>query len=150
MEQFFIDYLDRLNELHTEIHSVLDALSDTAVNWVPGEEMNSIAVLVAHSMGAERYWIGDVGLGDLSDRIRAEEFEVRGATCAQLKTLLDETYQYVATALPRLSLSDLAKLMTPPSHKGEFTVGWSILHALEHTAVHVGHIHIVKQMWEMR
>lgn len=150
MEQFFVDYLDRLQDLHKQIHEVLDGLSDTAVNWHPGDDMNSIAVLVAHSMGAERFWIGDVGLGELSDRVRSAEFEVSGTTCAELKNLLEQTYQYIETALPKISVSDLATTKTSPNHAREFTVGWSLLHALEHTAVHVGHMQIVKQMWQMR
>ena len=31
----------------------------------------------------------------------------------------------------------------------EFTVAWCLLHALEHSAVHLGHMQIVRQLWEM-
>ncbi len=151
MEYFFIAYLDRLQALHNQIHEVLNELSDTAVNWNPdhkNNEMNSIAVLVTHAMGVERFWVGDVSFGDSSNRVRIAEFAVTDRSCAQLKTLLDETYEYVQTMLPQISWADLATLKTTPNHDRQFTVAWSILHALEHTAVHVGHIQIIRQLWE--
>ena len=148
MERFFTDYFDRLQDLHNQIHVALDALPDTAVNWNPYQEMNSIAILITHSMGAERFWIGDVALGDSSQRIRNQEFINTTQTCASLKTLIQTTENYIQTNIPQITLADLATSKPSPNHNREFTVAWSLLHALEHTAVHVGHIQIMQQLWE--
>jgi hypothetical protein len=29
-------------------------------------------------------------------------------------------------------------------------VGWALLHALEHTAIHLGHIQITQQLWDQK
>ncbi len=60
METFFKDYLERLETLHSEIETAILGLTPDALDWIPGKEMNSIAILVVHLTGAERYWIGDV------------------------------------------------------------------------------------------
>lgn len=149
MEQFINDYLDRLQDLHKQMIAVLDALPDTAVNWQPPiNDINSIAVLVTHAMGAERFWVGDVALGDSSNRVRSDEFINAPKSCAELKALIQTTEQYMQNTLPQLSLTDLAARKKTPQLDREFTVGWSLLHALEHTAVHVGHIPIMQQLWQ--
>ena len=149
MEQFFNDYLNRVQEIHQHMIDVLDALPDTAVNWQPAlQEINCIAVLVTHAMGAERFWIGDVALGAPSNRIRSNEFINEAKTCAQLKALIQTTQYYVAGVLPQLTLADLATPKRLPQHTRDFTVGWALLHALEHTAVHAGHMQIMRQLWE--
>jgi hypothetical protein len=30
------------------------------------------------------------------------------------------------------------------------TVAWAVLHAVDHTALHLGHIQITRQLWEQR
>ncbi len=149
MKQFLNDYFDRLQDLHQQMVDVLDALPDTAVNWQPPiNDINSIAVLVTHAMGAERFWIGDVALGDSSNRVRSDEFINTPKTCAELKAQIQTTEQYIQESLPKITLADLATRKTPPNHNREFSMGWSLLHAMEHTAVHVGHIQIMQQLWE--
>ena len=149
MEQFINDYLDRLQDLHQQMIAVLDALPDTAVNWQPPvKDINSIAVLVTHAMGAERFWVGDVALGDSSNRERSDEFINAPKTCAELKAIIQTTEEYIQGALPQIALTDFPTLKSTPNHSRDFTIGWSLLHAMEHTAVHVGHIQIMQQLWE--
>jgi uncharacterized damage-inducible protein DinB len=150
MEQFFVDYLDRLRVMHAEIKQALAGLPPEALDWSPGPEMNSIAVLVAHSMGAERFWLGDMALGQSSDRVRAREFEVSKLTGPDLQNVLDETFAFVKGAVAGMSLAGLADLCESPNHDEPFTVGWCLLHALEHTAVHTGHIQLMRQLWQQR
>lgn len=150
MKQLFVDYLDRLRVLHDEIHKAIADLPQEALDWVPHPEMNSIAVLVTHAMGAERFWVGDVAVSSSSERVRAEEFAVSGVPVAHLQSLLDETLAFVEATLASLSLDGLAELRTSPNHEGPFTVGWCLVHALEHTAVHTGHIQLMCQLWQMR
>ena len=68
MESFFLDYLDRLEALHSEVEKALEGLPQAGLDWSPGKGMNSIAVLIVHLTGAERYWVGDVASGDPSGR----------------------------------------------------------------------------------
>lgn len=147
MEQFFLDFADRLTEMHTELHRALDELPDEALDWSPGPEMNSVAVLITHLTGAERFWLGDIAAGEPSGRVRDTEFEVTHLTAADLKARLDKSMAYTQNLLPRFTLADLDRECPSPRHERPFTVGWCLLHVLEHTAVHTGHVQLMRQLW---
>ncbi|MBL7161816.1 MAG: DinB family protein [Anaerolineales bacterium] len=152
MHTFFEDYLERLSKLHQGIIEAIKDLPPEALDWVPidhpSAEMNSINVLVTHLAGAERYWIGDMALGDLSGRVREKEFQVRGLTSDQLLEKINSSTNYARTALEKLTMGQLKEERKSPRDGQVFTVGWSLLHALEHTAVHLGHIQLTRQLWQ--
>ncbi len=150
MLPILIDYLDRLQALHADMHRALDGLPQDALDWSPGPDMNSLTVLVVHAAGAQRYWIGDVAGRDASGRDRAAEFRTQGLDAAALTARLDAALAHSRAVLEGLTLPDLEALR-PASRDGrEVTVAWALAHALEHTAVHVGHMQIVRQLWEQR
>ena len=144
---FFEAYLSLLHELHTEIEKALAGLPAAALDWTPGPETNSLAVLVVHLTGAERFWVGDVALGEPSHRVRAEEFKAAGLTAEALIARLQDSEAYIRHALPRLSLDDLEAQRIHPRDGRTYSVAWCLLHALEHTATHMGHIELTSQLW---
>ena len=152
MHPIFIDYLQRLTDLHAGILSALDGLPSEALDWNPLQEtssdMNSINVLVTHLCGAERYWIGDIALGEPSERVRALEFEVQGLSAEFLAEKVFTATAYARSALKSLDIESLEveKIRLPDGRP--VTVGWALLHALEHTAIHLGHIQITRQLWD--
>jgi uncharacterized damage-inducible protein DinB len=162
MEPIFMDYLDRLNALHTEVEEALEGLPQAGLDWAPGPGMNSIAVLIVHLIGAERYWVGDVASGDPSNRLRETEFQVRGISAEELKRRLYASREYIRSRLETLTIEDLAttryspqagiqadpRVFQPDDEK--YTIGYCLLHALEHTAVHAGQIQITRQLWHLR
>ena len=150
MQPFFQDYLDRLQELHADIVGAIEGLPEAALDWVPGLGMNSLGVLAVHVAGAERYWIGDVAAGDPSGRDRGAEFRAQGLDAATLKGRLADALAYARSVLEGLSLGDLEEPRISPRDGRRFTVGWSLAHALEHTAIHVGHAQITRQLWGQR
>lgn len=149
MDPLLAELYDRLSRLHEQIHAALDSLPDEALDWVPGPEMNSLAVLVAHTAGSERYWIGDVAGQEPSGRVRSEEFETSATSAAALLALLDTTLTHSHSVLDRLTIADLA-LMRPLPDGRVVSAGWAILHALEHTGLHTGHIELTRQLWDQR
>jgi len=150
MEKYFEALLDRLDELHRDIQQTLDELPPEAIDWVPAPDMNSLSVLIMHSIGSERYYIGDVCLGDLSFRDRSAEFRVKGVDAAALKKRLTDLAAYEKSAFEQLHVSELGQERVAPKDGRTFTVAWALNHALEHTAIHVGHIQILKQMWQLK
>jgi uncharacterized damage-inducible protein DinB len=150
MNYFCIDFLDRLDELHTGLKQAIQGLSQEALDWSPGEGMNSITVLIVHLTGAERYWIGDVALGETSGRDRAAEFRASGIPLDVLQARLADTSSYAQSALTQLTLGDLEQERVSPRDGRKFTVAWALLHALEHTAIHLGHIQVSRQLWEQQ
>ena len=150
MSTFFDDLLGRFNELHADIVKAVDGLSSEALDWVPGPEMSSINMLVVHLTGAERYWIGDVALGDPSDRDRDKEFLAHGLSAFELKERLSAADGYARVALGSFSLPDPEADRKSPRNQKTFRVGWCLTHALEHSALHLGQIQLTRQLWDQK
>ena len=148
MHQLFKDFQERFSNAHHELLKVLNALPEEAMDWVPGEEMNSTAVLIAHVAGSARYWVGDMALGEDSQRVRQDEFDMTGSSKAMLIASLEGSMAYIQDALTKLAIEDLARIVKRPNFDQSFSVGWCLLHALEHTTEHVGHLQILQQLWE--
>ena len=146
MHKFYQAMLDEYAALHAEIVKTIDELPAEALDWAPGPEMNSLSVLVVHLTGAERYWIGDVAKGDASSRDREAEFRVKGMTAEALKQRIADMDRYEAAAFETLQPGDLEAMRIARGGK-EVTLAKALLHPLQHTGQHVGHIEILKQEW---
>jgi len=147
---FFTDLYSQFHELHDDLAKVIDDLPLEALDWVPGAEMNSIAVLIVHLCGAERYWLGDVALGDPSGRVREEEFKTRGLTADELGQRLAAADEYARQALSRLSPASLDSIRVSPRDGKAFPLGACLTYVLKHSALHLGHIQITRQLWEQK
>jgi hypothetical protein len=150
MLRFYEALADRFHELHGDIQRDLDAIPPEALDWKPGPEMNSVSVIIVHLTGAERFLIGDVIMSDPSNRNREAEFHVAGMSKGDLLNRQTETEKYIKAAFEKLNLSDLETERTHPRHGNQVSVAWALLHALEHTATHAGHIQLTVQMWQQR
>jgi uncharacterized damage-inducible protein DinB len=148
MNRFYQDYLDRLEDLHKNIEQAIQGLPQEALDWSPGEGMNSIDVLVVHLTGAERYWIGDVAAGEPSGRDRSAEFRADGLPFEVLQKRLYEAIEYARNALNTLTLQDLGQERVSQRDGRKFSVSWALLHAIEHAATHLGHIQLTCQLWD--
>ncbi len=148
MQTFFTAYLNNLQELHDEIRNAIKGLSPEALDWMPGPEINSLSVLVTHLSGAERYWIGDVIAGDPKVRDRGAEFKVKGLSEQNLTRQLSDNEAYFQKALEPLPLQELEASRTSPRNGQSVTVGWVLCYVMKHTALHLGHMQITRQLWE--
>jgi len=148
MQTFFKDYLNLLEDCHNNILQALDGLSPAALDWTPGNDMNSISVLIFHTTGSVRFWIGDIAAQEPSNRDRDAEFRVRDVEADILKKRLADNLEYARNALDKMSLQDLESTRINPGNGRELTVAWALLHALEHATVHLGQIQITRQLWE--
>ncbi len=153
MEAFFADYLERLQVLDRDFIATFDDLPDEALDWIPGEAMNSFVILVVHVTASARYWIGDAAMGEPSDRHRSEEFQAQGLSRDALKARFAALEAYTRGAMQRLNVGDFAALRPVQNSAGEnyqVTVGYALLHALEHTGLHLGHAQITRQLWQQQ
>ncbi|HSG25108.1 MAG TPA: DinB family protein [Anaerolineales bacterium] len=148
MEPFFHDLLNRFDALHEDIKKSIHGLSPEALDWMPAGETNSINVLVTHLAAAEKFWAVDIPLGKDSDRERPKEFLVSGLQESELIQILDTTLEELVFAFEKMTVADLEQMRHSKQHQKDMTAGWAILHALEHTAIHVGQIQLTVQILE--
>jgi len=148
MEQFFVDMLDRIEDLHGHYRQYLADLTIEQLDWTLGTDMNSLCVLAVHVTQAERYWIG-LGVGDPIERDRPAEFLAKGHTLANLLERFDKNVTFYKTAFESATVNQFDETVTSrlnPDRPFEVTRGWALLHALDHTAEHLGHAGITRQL----
>lgn len=156
MLPLFEDYMGRMIVQHERFAEALRGLPQEGLDWIPGTDMNSMCILVVHVVGSARFWVGDVAAGIPSNRDRDSEFRASGLDEDTLVLRLTDNRTFVRGVLENLSYDDLAKVRPIPGRtlsNGEletYTVGQAILHALEHTGMHVGHAQITRQLWDQR
>jgi uncharacterized damage-inducible protein DinB len=144
------NYLERIEDVRNQVLSLIADLPAEALNWRPIEgkddhATNSLAVLTAHIAGAEHFWIAEVVGGQLATRDRDAEFVTVAANTADMISLLEKTAQETREAFAALSESDLNG--TRQARDRIVPVRWCILHVIDHTALHLGHMQITYQLW---
>ena len=146
MQIFYADWLNNLQELHNDVAKTIEGLSPEALDWSPKQGVNSITVLIVHLTGSQRFLFGEVIGGVDIHRDRDAEFRAKGLTPDELTKRLNDNITYITGELEKLSLADLDRKCMFRTR--EVTVGWTLGHALKHTATHLGHIQVMKDMWE--
>jgi len=144
------NYLSRIADLRAQVRALITDLPAEALNWRPIEASddhatNSLAVLAAHISGAEHFWITEVIGGRPETRDRDAEFITivsdAAVLCQRLDAVADETHQVFA-------LLDAAALTGTREARGRTViVRWGILHIIDHTALHLGHMQLTYQLW---
>jgi uncharacterized damage-inducible protein DinB len=144
------NYLERLEDLRGQISTLVDELPSEALNWRPiegsGEDAaNSIAALAAHSAGAEHFWIAEVVGGRPATRDREAEFATRVASSAEVLQVLESTALETREILRTLVDTDLGDMRRVTGRT--LPVRWCLLHVIDHTSLHLGHMQVTYQLW---
>jgi len=71
-------------------------------------------------------------------------------TEAELKARLSSSLDFSRNVLDGLKLPDLHELRVSPRDGCQFNVSWVLNHALEHIAIHLGHMQVTRQFWEQK
>jgi len=137
-----------IEELLGRVDGIFSDLPDEALDWVPDPAMNSMTVLVVHICGALRYWVGELLGDEPAHRDRPAEFLSRGLTKAELHQILKTTQMQTQRVLGNLRKRDLKTRHYSTVHKDYISGAFALAHALEHTALHVGHMEIMRELWE--
>lgn len=132
----------------------LEGIPDEALGtWVPdaarngGGEMNTFAAIAIHTVSAARWMLEHQVLGDAVDRDREAEFHAT-ATQAEIRALYDSWLTDMRADLARLDGIDLSQMPPTirPNHPDWNRAAW-LLHMIEHTGLHAGHLQIQRQLW---
>ena len=132
-----------------ELAGVPDEDLNRALEFRPS---NTLYQLGFHTLGSARYWSITLAGGEDFHRDRPAEF-VSSGSGATLIADLEELIVGIHVQLDPLGGADLDRLTTGSSrHRsvdpdtGGLPLRDSLLHALEHTALHLGHAQITRQL----
>jgi uncharacterized damage-inducible protein DinB len=144
------NYLQRMEDLRRQVGELIAELPPEALNWRPieGEEehaTNSLAVMAVHIAGAEHFWIAEVIGRSPPTRDRDAEFLTQARGASDLLRRLEEVGAETREVFSSLSEADLDD--TREVWGRTASVRWGILHIVDHTALHLGHMQITYQLW---
>ncbi len=153
MDKEIQGYVAVMKELWDQVKGMLDGVPQEALEWRPlrGEgdlATNSLAAMAAHLAGSGTYLIKEVVGRQPIQRDREGEFATQGVNASTLKGRLDAA---AATIEKILSALNAAQMEEDRKYRDRTAkVRWIILHVIEHTAIHVGHMQLTRQMWLAR
>jgi hypothetical protein len=132
--------------VHDLVRSEIKDLDTEALNWAPGPETNSIAVLVTHLVGSEMEVV-QVARGLETNRDRPAEFTSGPQDSRELLEKLDAADAVLVEHAAQISADDLKMMRTRPT-AGETLPAlemlvWNFGHAREH----LGQILLTKQLY---
>ena len=143
-------YIALLDDQRRQVIDLVVDVPAEALNWRPLPELdshvtNSLAVLAAHVAGSERFWIAETIGGYPATRDRDAEFRTEVTGPDPLVLRLQTVGEDTAAVLAALTAERLEE--TVRVRERETSVRWSILHVIDHMAVHLGHMQITYQLW---
>jgi uncharacterized damage-inducible protein DinB len=122
----------------------LDGLNPEQLRWRPAPTANSLGVIVVHLGYAERLWLRAIVAGEPMDMSwRAHMFELPdGWTAEEVVAFYRAETAQADAVLDRAASFDL------PSRGDlrETTLRWAVVHLIEETARHVGHMDITREL----
>ena len=143
-----------LERIARDVIKQLDGLPDSVLNQpVPLPDANTLYAIATHLAGATEFWAVQMASGRDAGRNRLAEFRATGEGAA-----LIARYERLIAALHDAldTLPDAAMNGIPPQPPAEYrstgglgdvlTLRDCLLHAVEHGALHQGHIQITRQL----
>ncbi|MCA1669467.1 MAG: DinB family protein [Thermomicrobia bacterium] len=143
-----------LERIARDVIKQLDGLPDTLLNQpVPLPDANTLYAIATHLAGATEFWAVQTASGRDAGRNRLAEFRATGGGAA----LINRYERLIAAVHDALdNLPDAAMNGIPPQPPAEYrstgglgdvlTLRNCLLHAIEHGALHQGHIQITRQL----
>jgi len=148
MLKFIEPVYELIEDLFERMDGLFSDLPDEALDWTPDPAMNSMTVLVVHITGALQYWVGEMLGGEPARRDRSAEFQARDLSKAELHDKIKTVLAQTKRVLEGVTMADLEGKRYSTVHKDYFEGAFALAHALEHTALHVGHMEITRELWE--
>ncbi len=148
-------YATELHRLLDKIVASVEGLEEAQLNWrppLPGA--NSRYVLAAHVLGNPEAWVLGIACGQAIDRDRPAEFASSGPDAGALverAQALGRRFDEALAALPEdaLDVQKLpGKLLWGEGSPEQRTVREALMETIEHAAVHIGHIHLTRDLAE--
>lgn len=130
--------------------AALSGLSDQQVNWSSGgADANSMYVVATHMVAMGEFWVLGLVGGAKVPRDRQAEFRAAGAGADVIVRLHEWARASAVRCLDSSVLADEAIVPQEYLQSGGFGAGRfskreCLLHVLEHSALHLGHLEIMR------
>jgi uncharacterized damage-inducible protein DinB len=133
-----------LRHLRDSVVFKLEGLDADQLRWRPAPTSNSLGVIVVHLGYAERLWIRAIFAGEAMDmEWRRHMFELPdGWGYAEIVAFYRDETARVDAVLDRATSFDLPSA----GHLRPTTLRWAVLHLIEETARHAGHMDITREL----
>jgi uncharacterized damage-inducible protein DinB len=145
-----------LNRQRADVVAVAEGLSDEQARWTPEGALLSIVGVINHLTHVEWRWVEGRYLGRPFPE-RTDEFAADGIRVEQARTAYWEQAQRTdetVRAAPSLEVTCLGREGDrPPAHRllgldEPLTLRWVLLHLIEETAHHAGHVDATRELLE--
>ena len=147
---------DHLDDVWSSLLAAVRDIDDDLLQWSPGPEFSSIAMLLRHLAGSERWWIGEVIGGIPAHRVRESEFVHDRPARADVLRAVDEARALSRRVLSGVRVEELAAPVAAPNSRGQGPKRlsssvppdkyWALLHYLEHLGYHRGQILMLRNL----
>jgi hypothetical protein len=148
--------LNVLEGAHRWAEQALDGLPPAALNWRPTEgevgldeadpdATNSLAGLVMHIAGSERYLIGQLAGGRSFVRDRPAEFRADAMDAEALRQVLRDADAHARAVMSALTAEQLEEPIVGP--EGVVPRRWALVRAAAHSGLHAGHMQLTRQLY---
>jgi len=138
--------LELYRRVHDDLRNELNSIDEGALHWTPGQDTNSVAVLVVHLLGSEAEVLAIVH-GEDSERVRDDEFVNRRLGLRDLLARLDEGDALLAAKATAITPSDLRSVRPRPNRQPQTGMRW-LLQNYGHAREHLAHIQLTRQLHE--
>ena len=152
--------IEGIMQFNERMHSLLDqaikGLENQELNWRPSQSSNTIGNLLKHIVGSTSFWLLYVAGGLSINRDRPAEFESQDLQIVNLRAELNTLKTVSERVFKGLTDGILAQSRTfrmpwaPAEGAHQVTVHWCLMHAIEHTAGHIGQIFYIRKMYTDR
>lgn len=145
-------YHDSITTRLSLICDALEGLSAEQLNRRPVPSGNSAWVLATHTLGNARAWVLGIACGQPVGRDRPAEFASAGSDAEALRGDVERFLSEMRTALEALTAADLDRRLVPSkelwgeNEPHEISVRYALLQVIEHASLHLGHLHVTRDL----
>jgi hypothetical protein len=146
MEPVVAAVIDLYRTVHQQFRTLVRETDLDGLNWSPGAEANSIAVLVTHTVASELATLTLVR-NVPNERDRDSEFRVQASNAADLLAILDRGDQRLVEQCEALQASDLESVRERHGGDPQLGIHW-LVNNYGHAREHLGHAQLTKLLYE--
>jgi uncharacterized damage-inducible protein DinB len=150
-----------LIEVRNNLMTAIKGIDQDMLDFTPDQKtVESIATLLLHVAAIEWSWIFEDIFGEEMEyekwkhafalREGVDVDQIRDKPLGYFKEILIETRSQIFEALDRFEDKDLDRIFPEGKEEGRrFTLRWIIYHIIEHEAMHIGQISLLKRLYKI-